>query len=59
MVDTTAIAEKESERKALEQGALAEFLASQGIAATSTNEAAPAANKDLGPAQAEQPKTIG
>jgi phage shock protein A len=59
MVDTGAIAEKESERKALEQGALAEFLASQGIAATATNEAAPNASKDLGPAQPEQPKTIG
>jgi phage shock protein A len=59
MVDTGVLQEKESERKALEQGALAEFLASQGIAATATNEAAPAANKDLGPAQAEGPKTIG
>jgi phage shock protein A len=59
MVDTVAIAEKETERKALEQGALAEFLASQGIAATPTTEAAPNANKDLGPAQPEQPKTIG
>ena len=60
MVDTGALNEKESERKALEQGALAEFLASQGIAATATNEAAPPAPKDLGPAQTtEQPKTIG
>jgi phage shock protein A len=60
MVDTGQIAEKESERKALEQGALAEFLASQGIASGATNEAAPPAAKDLGPAQAtEQPKTIG
>jgi len=59
MVDTGVLQEKESERKALEQGALADFLASQGIAATPTNEAAPAANKDLGPAQAEGPKTIG
>jgi phage shock protein A len=59
MVDTGAIAEKESERKALEQGALAEFLASQGIAAAPTTEAAPNTSKDLGPAQPEQPKTIG
>ncbi len=60
MVDTGQIAEKESERKALEQGALAEFLASQGIASGAASEAAPAAAKDLGPAQAtEQPKTIG
>jgi phage shock protein A len=59
MVDTGAIAEKESERKALEQNALAEFLASQGIASPGA-EAAPPAAKDLGPAQAaEQPKTIG
>jgi phage shock protein A len=59
MVDTGVLAEKESERKALEQNALAEFLASQGIAATPTNEAAaPTADKDLGPAQTEG-KTIG
>jgi phage shock protein A len=36
MVDMGAIQEKESERKALEQAALAEFLASQGIQATPT-----------------------
>jgi phage shock protein A len=61
MVDTQMLNEKEGERKALEQGALAEFLASQGIAASPTTEAAaPNANKDLGPAtQTEQPKTIG
>ncbi len=59
MVDTGALQEKEAERKALEQGALAEFLASQGIAAAGTGDAAPAA-KDLGPTPvAEQPKTIG
>lgn len=59
MVDTGVLAEKENERKALEQNALAEFLASQGIASPATTEAAPPA-KDLGPAQAtEQPKTIG
>ncbi|HEY4328661.1 MAG TPA: hypothetical protein VGN88_02905 [Phycisphaerae bacterium] len=61
MVDTGALREKEAESKALEQGALAEFLASQGVAATATNDAAPAAAKDLGPATplTEQPKTIG
>jgi phage shock protein A len=60
MVDTGAIAEKEAERKALEQNALAEFLASQGIAAAPTADAAPPAAKDLGPAaQTEGPKTIG
>ena len=59
MVDTGVLQEKEAERKALEQNALAEFLASQGIAATATNEAAPP-GKDLGPAAAtESPKTIG
>jgi phage shock protein A len=68
MVDTGAINEKESERKALEQGALADFLASQGI--TAAPPAAPASQsapppKDIGPAQAapaaqpEPPKTIG
>ena len=34
MVDMAAVQEKESERKALEQTALAEFLASQGMQAT-------------------------
>jgi phage shock protein A len=34
MVDMSAVQEKESERKALEQAALAEFLASQGMQAT-------------------------
>ena len=34
MVDMDAVQEKESERKALEQTALAEFLASQGMQAT-------------------------
>jgi phage shock protein A len=60
MVDTGVLAEKEAERKALEQNALAEFLAGQGIAAGGAAEAPPAA-KDLGPGQpvAEQPKTIG
>lgn len=59
MVDTGVLQEKEAERKALEQNALAEFLASQGVAATPTTEAAPAV-KDLGPTtQTEQPKTIG
>jgi phage shock protein A len=59
MVDTSALREKEAESKALEQNALAEFLASQGIATPASSEAAPAA-KDLGPTPAtEQPKTIG
>jgi phage shock protein A len=60
LVDTGALREKEAESKALEQNALAEFLASQGIASAPAATDAPAAAKDLGPAQAtEQPKTIG
>jgi phage shock protein A len=52
MVNMSEVIEKESERKALEQGALAEFLASQGIAAPATAaspQAAPAV-KEMGPA---------
>ena len=52
MVDMGAIQEKESERKALEQAALAEFLASQGIQATpvaGTTQATAA--KSIGPEQ--------
>jgi phage shock protein A len=52
MVDIEAVTEKENERKALEQQALAEFLASQGIQATPAAEgqAAPAV-KEIGPQQ--------
>ena len=50
MVDMTTVQEKESERKALEQAALAEFLAGQGIQATSTTAPAPAI-KEMGPEQ--------
>ena len=50
MVDIDAINEKEGERKALEQVALAEFLASQGIQATPGAEAQPPASvKEIGP----------
>jgi phage shock protein A len=48
MVDMAAVQEKESERKALEQAALAEFLASQGMQATPTTIAAPTV-KEMGP----------
>jgi len=48
MVDMSAIQEKEAERKALEQGALAEFLASQGIQATPAAASTPAV-KEMGP----------
>jgi phage shock protein A len=50
MVDMDAVHEKESERKALEQAALAEFLASQGIQATpAAGTTAPASAKEMGP----------
>jgi hypothetical protein len=48
MVDMDAVQEKENERKALEQVALAEFLASQGIQATPAAEP-PQAVKEIGP----------
>jgi phage shock protein A len=50
MVDMATVQEKESERKALEQAALAEFLASQGVQATpaSTTASTPAV-KEMGP----------
>jgi phage shock protein A len=50
LVDMETITEKENERRALEQQALAEFLASQGIQATPAAEgqAAPAV-KEIGP----------
>jgi phage shock protein A len=50
MVDMASVQEKESERKALEQTALAEFLASQGIQTASTAMPAPAL-KEMGPDQ--------
>jgi phage shock protein A len=50
MVDMDAIQEKENERKALEQVALAEFLASQGIQTTpAAGQQTPAATKEIGP----------
>jgi phage shock protein A len=50
MVDMGAIQEKESERKALEQTALAEFLASQGMqAAPAPGVASTPAVKEMGP----------
>jgi uncharacterized protein YigA (DUF484 family) len=50
MVDMGAVQEKESERKALEQAALAEFLASQGIQATPAAGSVPAQTaKEMGP----------
>jgi phage shock protein A len=49
MVDIEKVQEKENERKALEQVALAEFLASQGIQTTAAPEATPVASKEIGP----------
>lgn len=54
MVDLEKVQEKETERKALEQGALAEFLASQGIQAESGAQPS-TATKEMGPAQASPP----
>ncbi len=52
MVDMDAVVEKENERKALEQVALAEFLAGQGIQATPAAQTeTPAATKEIGPEQ--------
>jgi len=48
LVDMDAVREKESESKALEQAALAEFLASQGIQAGPVAQA-PATQKEMGP----------
>jgi len=49
MVDLEGVEEKENERKALEQVALAEFLASQGIQSTPAAEPTPIASKEIGP----------
>jgi len=49
LVDMDKVREKESEEKALEQSALAEFLASQGIQAGPTPQGQPA-QKEIGPA---------
>jgi phage shock protein A len=48
MVNMDAVAEKESERRALEQVALADFLASQGIQSPTTAQT-PEASKEIGP----------
>jgi len=50
LVDMNVIQEKEAERKALEQNALAEFLASQGIQSPAAAES-PAAAKEIGPSR--------
>jgi phage shock protein A len=50
LVNMESVTEKENERKALEQTALADFLASQGIQAPASPET-PAASKEIGPKQ--------
>ena len=49
IVDMDTIREKEGERKALEQAALAEFLASQGIQHAAGTEAPAPSTKEMGP----------
>ncbi|MEN6309644.1 MAG: hypothetical protein ABFD91_17995 [Anaerohalosphaeraceae bacterium] len=51
IVDMDQLREKETERKALEQNALAEFLANQGIQAPAATQSAPVMNKEIGPSQ--------
>lgn len=55
LVDIDKVQEKETERKALEQAALADFLATQGIQAPAATEA-PAASKEIGPSEGGGPK---
>jgi phage shock protein A len=50
LVDMDKVQEKEGERKALEQAALAEFLASQGIQTQAAAEG-PAPAKEIGPSE--------
>src|SRR4029453_18387723 len=50
MVDMAKVQEKENERRALEQAALAKFLASQGIQSSPAAES-PATAKEIGPTQ--------
>ena len=49
MVNMAEIQEKEGERKALEQNALAEFLASQGVQAPASATGTAATEKQIGP----------
>ncbi len=49
LVDMDKVREKETETKALEQAALAEFLASQGVQAAAPAAAAPSGVKEIGP----------
>lgn len=49
LVDMDKVREKETETKALEQAALAEFLASQGVQAAAPAAATPSGVKEIGP----------
>lgn len=54
LVDMDQVREKETERKNLEQSALAEFLASQGIAAPAAEGTQPAPEtKEIGPSESQ------
>jgi len=59
MVDMDKLQEKESESKALEQAALADFLAAQGIQAAPTVPEAPVAEKAIGPSEKPQAEQAG
>lgn len=54
MVDMGRLQEKEVERKALEQQALAEFLATQGVAAGTETPTTPPPQKEIGPSATEK-----
>jgi phage shock protein A len=54
MVDMDHVREKENERKALEQTALAEFLAQQGISTAPVDGQPQQAQKEMGPVQGQQ-----
>lgn len=54
MVDMQQVQEKETERLAMEQAALAEFLASQGVTAPTTTEAPGTTVKEIGPIEQSQ-----
>lgn len=54
LVDIDQVQEKENERKALDQAALADFLASQGIQAAPAPES-PIVSKEIGPAEKAGP----
>ena len=56
MVDIDAVQEKENERKALEQAALAEFLASQGVQTPTAESHRPVGQRNRTEGMTEQPR---